>query len=313
MANPFINSSFTLRPSTNDRDKPELTLRQTEASRIRIPKGETTSASGAICNKGGRVFKRQRLFMDRQSLSTTFAQSLSFRFDGDYDYGQGRISDDQDQDQYISEEEYEYDTPIIRRRVSSNDFPSRMSSTSMNMSMSVGVSEGDYWKTRCLRMQDVCDETRNCLRESEEDQRQLRQRVRELEEQLLIHASVTHPTTPVDANSSDVSKGEGEGEGEGEGDISKRGDGGTGNAEGSKKKRVFPSLVVEIKENHQAVSSCFYLTDGEGLSESYDMEMEEEEEEDISMDDNNCDGMINVDDDYDDDRNDINDVNQQRG
>jgi hypothetical protein len=279
MANPFINSSFTLRPSTNDRDKPELTLRQTAVSRI---PNETTATGNR--SKGGRAFKRQRLFMDRW-----------FDCNDDDYYGN-------DEDQYISEDEY--DTPIIRRRVSSELFP-----FGHRISAGLSVSEDNYWKSRCLGMQNFCDESKTRLRESEEDQRQLRQRIRALEEQLLLQTcgSSNNNNFAISIDEADATN---------DGNLADRdretdnnvveGKNNRGECNG-KKKQAPPALVVEIKENHQAVSSCFYLTDSEGLNESYEMEMEEDE--DISMDDHFCDGILG---DIDDDRNDIN-MNQRRG
>mmetsp|Transcript_19260 Transcript_19260/g.41866 ORF Transcript_19260/g.41866 Transcript_19260/m.41866 type:complete len:312 (-) Transcript_19260:121-1056(-) len=311
MANPFINSSFTLRPSRNDRDIPELTLRQTEESRI--PKDTTAGI------KEGRAFKRQRLFMNR-FISTTFPIGCRYNcYDGVY-------SND---DQYISDEEEYAEASIIRRRVST-EFPSRdritRSHSSSSSCMGTNVSEADYWKTRCLGMQDMVDDSQARLGEAEEDQRQLRQRIRELEEQLLLQSS------PGNANSSNINSciGKEEGKVNNIDEAFKTRDKDTdSNIEGNNnkfalkcmgeddaqriedvnrknKKRSPPALVVEIKENHQVVSSCFYLTDGEGLNESYDQDMEEE---DISMDAYYSDGML---DDIDDDRNDIN-LNQRRG
>ena len=282
MANPFINSSFTLRPSTNDRDRPELTLRQTAVSRI---PNETTTATDN-CGKGVRAFKRQRLFMDRW-----------FDCNDDNNYGN-------DEDQYISEDEY--DTPIIRRRVSTELFP-----FGHRVSAGSSVSEGNYWKTRCLGMQNFCEESKIRLQDSEEDQRQLRQRIRELEEQLLQNSG----NSSSDNNNCVISIDEGDATNDGtladrdrETDKNIEGKNKMGECDDEKKKAAPPALVVEIKENHQAVSSCFYLTDSEGLNESYEIEMEEEDE-DISMDDHFSGNILG---DIDDDRNDIN-MNQRRG
>jgi hypothetical protein len=286
MANPFINSSFTLRPSANERDRPELTLRQTEVSRM--PKETTVNGN---FNKGGRAFKRQRLFMDR----STFGRVFHYECNNDDCYGH--------EDQYISDDEYE--TPIIRRRVSS-EFPSRHRTGTVS-----SIGESNFWKSRCLGMQNFCDESKMQLEEAEEDQRQLRQRIRELEEQLLLQTSGSNNdgeicnATLVDRDIDIESNAEGK---------NNRGNAAKKDEEemrcSYKKNREPPALVVEIKENHQAVSSCFYLTDGEGLNESYDLDIEEEEEDDDDASMNHfCDGTI---DEVDDDRNDIN-MNQRRG
>ncbi|VEU35973.1 unnamed protein product [Pseudo-nitzschia multistriata] len=304
MANPFINSSFTLRPSMNNRDIPELTLRQTEVSRIPMERTET---------KEGRSFKRQRLFMDR-FMSTAFP--FGYRYscnDVDYSYD----------DQYLSDEEN--GVPLTTRRRVSSRLTScrRISDISIGSSSNgMNISEADYWKTRCLDVQDTFENAQARLREAEEDQRQLRQRVRELEEQLLLQSSSgnsnsnggignedyeagnteeTFETRDRDASSNIEGKNNriapkhlGKDDGQCAEDTGRK----------NKKERPLPALVVEIKENHQAVSSCFYLTDGEGLNESYDQEME-----DVSMDVYCGDQMLG---DIDDDRNDIN-FNQQRG
>lgn len=292
MTNPFIDSSFTLRPPTNSRDKPELTLRQTEVARIQKETSLTIN-----CSKGGRAFKRQRLFMDRP-ISTKVGRGFCFDCHGDDCHD--------DEDQYISEDEY--DTPIMRQRVSS-EFPS-----SNRISTGSNISESNYWKTRCFGMQNFCDESKVWIREAEEDQRQLRRRIRELEEQLLLQTSRS-------SNKSQLFEDEGDSTNEGtltdraKSDILK-GKKNRGNEDEkydkemncSEEKNIAPmALVIEIKENHQAVSSCFYLTDCEGLNESYEMDMEENE--DILMDINVCDRIC---DEIDDDRNDMN-VNQRRG
>ncbi len=262
MTSQLINSSFTLRPSTSNRDRPELTLRQTEASRI--PSRETTTVT-SHCGKWGRAFKRQRLFMDR---------SLPFT---DHSYYANT-------DQYISEDEY--DTPIIRRRVST-EFPSRHRVTSFH--------ENNYWKTRCLGMQTFCDDSRNRLMEAEEDQRQLRQRIRELEEQLLLQTGSSVSSDEGTSNRGNIVAEEQQ---EDE-DM---------HCTEEHKTRAPPALVIEIKENHQAVSSCFYMTDGEGLNESYDFEMEDEENQSMNV---VCgDELLR---DMDDDRNDVNVHQQRRG
>mmetsp|Transcript_18587 Transcript_18587/g.51880 ORF Transcript_18587/g.51880 Transcript_18587/m.51880 type:complete len:300 (+) Transcript_18587:133-1032(+) len=299
MANPFINSSFTLRPAINNRDKPELTLRQTEMSRV--PKENTAF-------KEGRAYKRQRLFMDRFE-STTFPTGYRYSY---YD------DDSTNNDQYISDEEELADTSITQRSISTQ-FP-------LHDRINGGSGEMDSWKTRCLGIQDMFDRSQVRLREAEEDQRQLRQRIRELEEQLLLQSSCRKK-----GNGIGIGKLEGEVNNVGEAfrtenwendnyiegknyrvELNHNGGGGAQCKEDlnhkSRKERNLPALVVEIKENHQAVSSCFYLTDGEGLNESYDQDMEDDDE-DIAMDVHNSEGML---DDIDDDRNDIN-LNQRRG
>lgn len=233
------------------------------------------------CNKAGRAFKRQRLFLDRSSF-TTLDQGHWSDWNGDAYRGRN--------DQYISEDEY--DTPIIRRRVSSDFPPSRQ----------ISPSEGNYWKTRCLGMQNFCDESEARLRDAEEDQRQLRQRIRELEEQLLLQASGS-------VNSEAISNNKDNAITSGDKDSGSAIGGGNSNGENDNRdvrKAAPPALVIEIRDINQAVSSCFYMTDGEGLNESYDMDLEEDEDTSIDV---HCSDMI---DEKDDDRNDIN-INQRQG
>jgi len=143
-------------------------------------------------------------------------------------------------------------------------------------------------------MQNFCDESEARLRDAEEDQRQLRQRIRELEEQLLLQASGS-------VNSEAISNNKDNAVTNGDKDIGSAVDGGNSNGENDNRdvrKAAPPALVIEIKDINQAVSSCFYMTDGEGLNESYDMDLEEDEDDIL--------------DDKDDDRNDIN-INQRQG
>ena len=300
MPSPFISTSFTLRPSTNDRDKPELTLHQNAVSRI--PKDTTmmtttmtttTPASDdggfGICgnhfyNKGlQRVVKRQRLFMGR---------------------------DDNDE-QYISEEEIDHrnnsSTPMIQRRVSTEIFPSPSSRyhTQYNhnrspMMTSYGNNEAQqYWKTRCLQMQKDCEEARRSLKEMEEDQSQLEQRARELEDQVLIQSSFHNSnsnynhTTAIDEEERSMING----------DNNNSDNNMTMNLSSINKgiekirKEELPPMFIEIRENHQAVSTLFYMTDGEGLiEETYEEEDQDEifygadnEEEEEDRNDTNID------------------------
>ena len=148
-------------------------------------------------------------------------------------------------------------------------------------------------------MQSFCDDSKNRLMEAEEDQRQLRLRIRELEEQLLLQTSRSNSTSVVsmdgDGNNNETLA---EGKNNGE-DAAEKVDEDMDCAES--KKRAPPALVIEIKDNHQAVSSCFYMTDGEGLNESYDLDMEDDE--DTSMNVAFTERILN---DIDDDRNDNN-------
>ena len=281
MPSPFISTSFTLRPSTNDRDKPELTLHQNVVSRI--PKDTTmmtttmttttpASDDGGFgiggnfhYNKGvQRVVKRQRLFMGR---------------------------DDNDE-QYISEEEIDHrnnsSTPMIQRRVSTEIFPPPSSryhnqynhNRSPMMTSYGNNEEQQYWKTRCLQMQKDCEEARRSLKEMEEDQSQLEQRARELEDQVLIQSSLHNSnsnynhTTAIDEEERSMING----------DNNNSDNNMTMNLSSINKgiekirKEELPPMFIEIRENHQAVSTLFYMTDGEGLiEETYEEEEDQDE------------------------------------
>jgi len=262
MTSPFISSSFTLRPSIDDRDKPELTLHQNVVSTSRISKEEmiTTCYNNLcnnFCNEGAaRVVKRKRLFMDHCSISSTtnFHQHRrDFHFE----------DSDNNNEQYISEEEAE--TPTIRRRVSTDFFPPRYHQR----------NEEQYWMTRCFKMQNDSEQARSCIREMEEDRQQLQQRVHELEEQLLIQTSRQINPPIVDSmlkNSRNSSSSDNNDEDDiiiiknshmaiDEMDTDMDGE----------ETEELPPMIVEIRESHLEISTLFYLTDGEGLFE----EMEE--------------------------------------
>ncbi|MGK3735965.1 MAG: hypothetical protein ACI8RD_001476 [Bacillariaceae sp.] len=322
MSYPFISTSFTLRPPTNDRDKPELTLHQNAVSRI--PKETTTMitttpASGdngvggiggdnTYYNKGlQRVVKRQRLFMDRHN------------------------HNDDNEEQYISEEEVDHrnnsSTPIIQRRVSTEFFPPPPSSryqhherdhhygrtTMMMMSSNNNNNEEQqqYWKTRFLQMQNNCDVARSSLKEMEEDQRQLEQRVRELEDQLLIQSSLHNNSNNDNHNHNHKAAINDEKGGMIDGDDNNNNTMNLSNINnGIEKirKEELPPMFIEIRENHQTVSTLFYMTDGEGLiEETYEEEENEEEEE---QDDHDI--IYEADNEEEEDRNDTN-INQCRG
>jgi hypothetical protein len=249
----MLNTSFTLRPSMDDGDRIELTLRKaSECHRI--------SPLGAECSQHSeRAFKRQRLFMDR-SFSANFAT---------YTPGGVLIVDEPK----IRRIPYEFEPPCNE----------------------------EYWKRRCFRMQAICQETRSRMREMEEDQRQLRRRIQELEKQLLLQSGadrsssaavkdvvVQHPQNIPSESSRDgntIHKNN-----QHTWDNNKK-EGDKGKASSTNKTHPFdcsdkkkPPAILAIPST-QPTSSCFYLTDGEGLSDSElhdgdDMYMEEEEDED---------------------------------
>lgn len=235
----MLNTSFTLRPSGEDRDRVELTLRRaSECSRI--------ATTGGECYKlGERAFKRQRLFMDRCSFSKTSVHSPGL----------------------LVEE------PKIRRLPYDFEPPS---------------NEG-HWKRRCFQMQTICKETRSRMREMEEDQRQLRRRIQELETQLLLQSGTTKHLPAQLEDTASGSRGLSTKQGNEEGNVGKcsskehqSGDktksGGTPVSNRLGNNKTLPAVLAIPRT--QPTSSCFYLTDGEGLSDS-----ELHDDEDIHMDD----------------------------
>ena len=123
-------------------------------------------------------------------------------------------------------------------------------------------SDQDYWKKRCFHWQDVCQKSRKRVREMEEDQRQLRRRIWELEERLSLQDcggnNDTDSKVPISVASSSEDRP--------------------------------PAMVVTVPKN---IRCCFYLTDGEGLSDSDDYAdcVDDENNEDTlsdGVDDDDC-------------------------
>lgn len=145
----------------------------------------------------------------------------------------------------------------------------------------VPPSNEDYWKRRCYRMQAICQETRGQMREMHEDQRQLRRRIQELERQLLFQASFysTRNTTgalpeELDGAATHIveSRDCDEDHDDNEEKCTAQSSREIGN-DGKKKYitpqdcRPTPPTTLTIPK-YQPAASCFYLTDGEGLSDS---------------------------------------------
>ena len=123
-------------------------------------------------------------------------------------------------------------------------------------------SDQDYWKKRCFHWQDVCQKSRKRVREMEEDQRQLRRRIWELEERLSSQDcggnNDADSKVPISVASSSEDRP--------------------------------PAMVVTVPKN---IRCCFYLTDGEGLSDSDDYAdcVDDENNEDTlsdGVDDDDC-------------------------
>ena len=104
-------------------------------------------------------------------------------------------------------------------------------------------TDDEYWKGRCLKWQNICQRSNKRIRDMEEDQRQLRRRIHELEERLTLRNN---------NGSTDTSQ--------------------TNNAISavSPARSQPPTMVVTIPKKTE--DSCFYLADCEGMSdvEDYD-------------------------------------------
>jgi hypothetical protein len=152
-------------------------------------------------------------------------------------------------------------------------------------------SDEAYWKRRCFRMQSICQDTRRRMRDMEEDQRQLRRRIQELEKQLLLQSSfnsltvLEEETHIVDSRECDDDEEEemdpGNTElrlGDARGDSNERVVGGDSrkraslNLDGDKASTRMKLPTILSIPKVQPAASCFYLTDGEGLSDSEFME-----------------------------------------
>ena len=121
-------------------------------------------------------------------------------------------------------------------------------------------ADQDYWKKRCFQWQEVCQQSRKRVRVMEEDQRQLRRRIWELEEALLRrqpcnnnhHHHHHHDYLENEEREDNNSKAQ----------IS------VDESHHNKKKCGKPPMIVTIPSNSR--NSAFRFTDSEGLSESDD-------------------------------------------
>lgn len=150
--------------------------------------------------------------------------------------------------------------------------------------------DAQYWKKRCFHWQEICQQNRKRLREMEEDQRQLRRRIAQLEDQVLscshhhqqqlqqlqqsrssFSPSETIPNVPVSP---------------------------TSHGSKSRTNQRPPTWIVTIPK--QVRKCCFYLTDSEGLSDSEDyvdedvlagveQDVEDEDDDDNATDDDDDD------------------------
>ncbi|KAG7360445.1 hypothetical protein IV203_035544 [Nitzschia inconspicua] len=159
-------------------------------------------------------------------------------------------------------------------------------------------SDEEYWKRRCFLMQSICQDTRCRLREMEEDQRQLRRRIRELETQLLLQSSAATqtPSSLVASEKTHIVESrdcDEEDPGKLEHCLEESRDLGNQERNNARKRvsievpkttdhnyRIKPPTLLSIPKD-QPAASCLYLTDGEGLSDSEFMDDDECDEEDL--------------------------------
>jgi hypothetical protein len=142
-------------------------------------------------------------------------------------------------------------------------------------------SREEYWKQRCLRMQNIYYESRYRLKEMKEDQRQLRRRIQELEKQLLLQSSCNAgcATSKNDDDDSVVDSRDNDEDGRKRDEATEprvRHHSTSTLPDRSSNNRT-PPAVLAIPRCMSA-AACFYLTDGEGLSDSELLDDEEGEE-----------------------------------
>jgi TolA-binding protein len=133
-------------------------------------------------------------------------------------------------------------------------------------------TQESYWKKRCFQWQDICQQTRKRLRDTQEDQRQMRRRIRELEDQLLSSSEQQQTTTTQTQHGTSTEDDKEDSPAVSQVSVDR------------------PPTMVTIPQNHKCK---FYLTDGEALSdeEEYDgddswcRDDEEDEEDEDDEDD----------------------------
>ena len=103
-------------------------------------------------------------------------------------------------------------------------------------------------------MQDVCQQTRKRMREMEEDQRQLRRRILELEETLLLSQQDPAITAAAQAES-------------GKNDVESKVLPVSEASSSVEEEDPPPVLYVYVPVNKDSAGNCFYLTDAEALTD----------------------------------------------
>ena len=145
-------------------------------------------------------------------------------------------------------------------------------------------SREEYWKDRCLRVQNAYYQNRFLLKEMKEDQKQLLRRVQQLEKQLLLESSY--------AANAEKERGEKQDDNSLTLDDSREYEEEDPRLNAEPEERVRDNSKSERKKSPKnrrgglpaflsipkcvPAAACFYLTDGEGLSDS---ELVDEEEE----------------------------------
>ncbi len=282
MSNP-LNTSFTLRPSKHGKHKAELTILERQHMKEvppRVPLQSRFENSGITSvrefSQHHPPLKRQRLFMDRVGVT----QPVPLTRDG------------------IPPPRY-LRCPFTNHSPDGGiDLPFQRLPTEFEP-----PSDENYWQRLSFRMRDKLEESQGRIRDMEEDQRQLRRRILELEEQLLIQSSArpsTYPTstvacwgrTPdiiVDNHTIDEGahlpsrgtrgpkrttpspeQGEPTSTTGGSGNEVDRDRVLTGAHSPAEMNPPPPTRVVSVPRDSSKtlLASCFYLTDGEGLSDS---------------------------------------------
>ena len=141
------------------------------------------------------------------------------------------------------EQEEEPQQRRTKRTTCFRSFPFQSIENRMPPSEFEPPADVEYWKKRCFQWQEICQTSRKKVRDMEEDQRQLRRRIWELEERLLSSSNNCNSGGADDESNVPVSI-------------------------GSRDRP--PAMIVTIPQNRSSNSRCFYLTDSEGLSDSED-------------------------------------------
>lgn len=344
-----VDSSFTLRPASDDTKTSALTLRETVNNRRLEEWSERQCRQNlkqADCQQTRH--KRQRLDWNRPNngglmkvpppqttpfVSPSFPSRVSSEYSSWHTYHHSY----QDHIRYCQHYHHPYPPPTLRYIVPPPPPPASPSLRDDELLYRdfIPPQNERYWKRRCMYMQDVCRDTRSQMRNLQEDHRQLRHRVWELEEQLL--QQMNHKVLVKETSAPAAAKEEEEAY---HGDSDERVDkedtrfvvaGSNVGVSPDRRRRhrcrhhasdddvggspphsspnnggspsLFglytpwtpppPTVVVTSAVQHRMVSSCLYMTDGEGLSDGggsddgchHDDDDEDNDEEEESDDD----------------------------